>query len=203
MKRPPDFDELVGDVGADERERLHGAHELLVAADPPPEVPPWLEHAPVPWLRPERKRQPVMRRVLLAAAAVLAGISIFVLGMSAADSEDEGFAAARVVELRGAGPAPNAEGAILVGRSDAAGNIPMRIRISGLPEQPPEGYYSLYLVRDGKPIAECGTFRVRGPATTIELSVGYDVNDFEGWVVTSFMPGGSHDPEKQPVVLRA
>ena len=40
----PDFDELVGgdDLPGPERERLQRVHELLVAAGPPPELPPEL-----------------------------------------------------------------------------------------------------------------------------------------------------------------
>src|SRR5206468_2040698 len=43
-----DFDELVGggDLEATERERLERVHDLLVAAGPPPELPPALEQAP-------------------------------------------------------------------------------------------------------------------------------------------------------------
>ena len=41
MSREPDFDALVGaDVPGEERDRLRRAHELLVAAGPPPELAP-------------------------------------------------------------------------------------------------------------------------------------------------------------------
>ena len=43
MSRPPDFDELVGNVEEpDERERLRRVHELLVEAGPPPDLSPAL-----------------------------------------------------------------------------------------------------------------------------------------------------------------
>src|SRR5205823_11252602 len=45
----PDFDELVdNDLTEEERERLEGVHELLVAAGPLPELPPYLEHLSAP-----------------------------------------------------------------------------------------------------------------------------------------------------------
>ena len=43
--RLPPFDEIV-DPDDPERARLEAVHELLVAAGPPPELPPALEHAP-------------------------------------------------------------------------------------------------------------------------------------------------------------
>ena len=46
LMRGPEFDDLVGDVPADERERLLRVHEMLVQAGPPPEIPPELERPP-------------------------------------------------------------------------------------------------------------------------------------------------------------
>ena len=44
---PPDFFDLVGDEGTpEELERLRRAHDLLVAAGPPPELSPRLAEAP-------------------------------------------------------------------------------------------------------------------------------------------------------------
>ena len=42
----PDFDELVGELEPEEEARLRHVHELLVAAGPPPELPPALLEAP-------------------------------------------------------------------------------------------------------------------------------------------------------------
>ena len=45
----PEFDDLIGaDVPAGERERLLSAHEALLTAGPPAELPPGLEQAPNP-----------------------------------------------------------------------------------------------------------------------------------------------------------
>ena len=64
----PDFDELIGnELEGDERERLLRVHELLIAAGPPPELPP--ELAPVEEIGsvvPFRPR-PSRRRLAVAA----------------------------------------------------------------------------------------------------------------------------------------
>ena len=47
MNREPNFDDLVGtETRGAERERLRGAHELLLRAGPPAELPPQLRKAP-------------------------------------------------------------------------------------------------------------------------------------------------------------
>ena len=43
--RPPSFDEIV-DPDDPDRARLLAAHDLLIAAGAPPELPPSLEEAP-------------------------------------------------------------------------------------------------------------------------------------------------------------
>ena len=42
MTDRPDFRELVGDLPDEERARLERVHDLLIAAGPPPELPPAL-----------------------------------------------------------------------------------------------------------------------------------------------------------------
>src|SRR5712691_3841184 len=84
-QRPPEFDDLVAtDVPVAERDRLRGVHELLLQADPPPELSPELET--VPWpdeaLAPLglRRREPERKRPwlpLLAAATIGAFIGFF------------------------------------------------------------------------------------------------------------------------------
>ena len=68
---PPDFFDLVGDEGTpEELERLRRAHDLLVAAGPPPELSPRLAEAPLGIGRtsrlPRRRRGAVL---VLAAGA--------------------------------------------------------------------------------------------------------------------------------------
>ena len=90
-QRPPDFDDLVGtdvDMPPEERGRLRGVHELLLQADPPPELSPELEK--VPWpdeaLAPLglRRREPERKRawLLLLAAATIGAFLGFLAGTS-------------------------------------------------------------------------------------------------------------------------
>src|SRR5213076_2945891 len=66
----PDFDELVGtDLEPEERERLMHAHDLLIAAGAPPELPPGLAD---PTGTPEAEVIPFWNRRRNAVLAVLA-----------------------------------------------------------------------------------------------------------------------------------
>ncbi|MEP7334479.1 MAG: hypothetical protein ABI717_01745, partial [Actinomycetota bacterium] len=68
----PNFDELIGDLPPDERERLRRVHELLVAAGPPPELPQLLSSPPVRALR-RRRAAALLVAAALALAAFGAG----------------------------------------------------------------------------------------------------------------------------------
>jgi hypothetical protein len=86
-----------------------------------------------------------------------------------------------------------------IGWKDNAGNWPMQFEVSGLATQKdPRAYYALWLSRNGKPVALCGTFRVNARNTTIRLSVPYKFSRFNGWVVTTQDAG---DREPGSVVL--
>jgi hypothetical protein len=189
----PEFDDLVGgDVPAGERERLRGAHEALIIAGPPPELPPGLEHAPdpepkVPFLPQRRRFTAIAIAAALALAALMGG---YVLGQKRAG----GFQTAWVVQMQGAG----ASASIKVGNADSAGNWPMLLTVSGLPKLPPGGYYELALTRGGRPAASCGTFVVESGATDVKLNAPYRLKSFRGWIVTRHVPGTS----AEPVVLR-
>jgi hypothetical protein len=197
MTRTPEFDELVGtEVPAEERERLRRAHELLVQAGPPPELPPSLGRAPkiqeTPrWFR-QRKRRLVRRAVLLAAALATAAALGFILGHSA---NPNAISTERVVTLAGTSLRPKASGTLELGKNDGHGNWPMVLRVRGLQELPSGGYYDLYLTKGGKPVVLCGTFNVGRGQTEIRLTAAYDLSHFDsnGWVVTRQMPG-HHKP---------
>ena len=200
MTRPPDFDELVGeDVPAGERERLRRAHELLVAAGPPPELSPALEGAPevggrVAFL-PQRRR-----RVLLLLAAALAAAAFgggFLAGAVTHGTSTK--SAAFVVSMHGTPAAPNALASIRLEDVDSAGNWPMRLTVQGLPKLPSGGYYELYLTRHGHIAATCGTFNVHGGRTVVSLNAPYRLNRFDGWVVTRHLPG-QPDGATRPVL---
>ena len=178
-----DFD----DLDAGERERLERVHALLLQAGPPPELSPALARPEAP-PEPARVLQFPKRRqrVLLLAAATIAAAAF---GGGYLAGHPATFTAERVVDMH----APNGGSALAVlkiAKRDEGGNWPMRISISGLPQQTQRtAYYELWLTRDGRPSKSCGTFRVYGKTTTVNLSVPYSFKGISGWVVTAHKPG--------------
>lgn len=187
----PDFDELVGPEGtAEERTRLRRVHDLLVAAGPPPELPPALAEPPgrrpadtgdVPTLPRQVPRRRLAATLVLAAALVLASFGAgYLLGDRGAE---EAFPTDFVVALRGDGTEGAARASLVVGERDEGGNWPMRMTVRGLPALPGDGRYELLLTRDGRRAATCGTFRVDG-TTVVYLNAPYRLRRFTGWIVT-------------------
>jgi hypothetical protein len=176
----PNFDELVGEgLPAAERERLRRAHDLLVAAGPPPEMPRLPASPPVRAL-PRRR----VAALLIAAALALAafGAGWFVRG-----TNDE-FDVRRAVPMRSTANAPNASALIELGYPDDEGNWPMLVTVRGLKPLPKGGYYELLLTRDGKPVAVCGSFKVKSQGlTTVRLGASYNLRNFDGWVVRPYV----------------
>jgi hypothetical protein len=188
MSRPPDFDELLGgeDLSPAERARLRHAHDLLVQAGPPAELPPALAEPPptgadVRFL-PQRRR---FAALLVAAALVLVA---FGAGYLVAH-RGHGAAVAFTVSMHGTTRAPAAVASLQVLKADRAGNWPMRMRVRGLKQLPKGGYYELYLTQNGKLGPQCGTFRVHGGTTEVPLNAPYVLKRFNGWVVTRHVPG--------------
>jgi Anti-sigma-K factor rskA len=194
--RPPDFDDIVGaDVSAEERERMRTAHELLVRASPPPELSPELDA--VPWpdeaLAPLglRRRGRERRRSWLALAAAAAAIALvaFVIGQGTG-SKSTRFESLATKRMHGTSVVPRATATIEIGKRGSDGNWPMLIDVLNLPPAPEGGYYILWLSRDGKPIAPCGSFNTRaGFETVVRLSAAYPFHGFDGWIVTREVPG--------------
>lgn len=193
-----DFD----DLDPRERDRLERVHALLMQAGSPAELPPALvdpdapptgESARILHL-PERRQ-----RVLLIAAAAIAAAAFgggYLFGHSKAKPAT--FSAARVVDMHGA-HGGNALAVLKLARRDSVGNWPMRLSVTGLPQQAQRGaYYELWLMRHGQPSTSCGTFRVHGKTTTIDLTIPYRLKGVNGWVVTTHQPG---EAEPGPVVL--
>lgn len=183
--RGPNFDELVGDeVPAAERERLRRAHDLLVAAGPPPEMPQLLASPPVRAL-PRRRVAALLIAAALALAAFGAGWLL--------RGPDDAFDVRRAVPMSATTNAPNASGLIELGHPDDEGNWPMLVTVRGLKPLPEGGYYELLLTKDGKPVAVCGSFKVRSQgATTVRLGASYDLRNFDGWVVRPYV----HDRDR-------
>jgi hypothetical protein len=150
---------------------------------PPPELSPRLTDAPataprVSFLAHRR------RELAFVLAAALVAIA-FGIGFFLGNNGDE-FPESRSVAMHGVGTAQTASASILLGERDSVGNWPMLIRIRGL--KPLEnGWYELFLTKEGKKIAPCGTFAVREDGVTeVRLSVAYNLKDFDGWVVVAY-----------------
>jgi len=192
-----DFDELVGgdDLTPEEEARLRRVHDLLLEAGPPPELPRTLAEPAAAPDEAEVLHFPLPRRLavsLVAAAAVL--IAAFGIGylVGHAKTKPESFAAERVVSMHGkrAGDV----GVLRIAEKDNVGNWPMQLEVRGLPKQPKRSSsYELWLTKDGKPIASCGSFRVDTGTTTVRLSVPYRFSAYDGWVVTA-QPNGDETP---------
>jgi hypothetical protein len=169
----PDFDDLVGeDLTPEDRARLRRAHDALLAAGPPAELPADL-------FGPSRRvvRFPRRRVLAMGLAAVLAAAAFG--GGYLARGEDELETEFAVDMERTATAPPRAGGELVVFRQDEAGNWPMEMTAWGLPE----GVYELLLTRDGKPVASCGRFLVR-KRTVAHLTAPYKLRTYDGWVVT-------------------
>lgn len=205
MTRTPNLDELIGPPDEHEergeRERLRRVHELLLQAGPPPELSPEIEAGPTFAMMLQRPPGRARRRVALLAAAVAVVALVFFAGYITGNDSGNGSPGGHTLSLVGTQAAPGALASLRIEPVDAAGNWPMLISVTGLPKLPPHGYYTVYLMRDGEPLAPCGTFVVAGKGTgaSVWLNAPYELQKGDSWIVTKQMPG-HHDPG--PIVLR-
>jgi hypothetical protein len=188
-----DFKQLIDTDGLDptEEARLRRMHELLVQAGPPPDLPPALEQAPdeesaeivqFPML-------PRRRWAVAAVAAVAAALLAFGGGYLTGHSKQSAFHTDRVVPMHGQG---EALALLRTSKPDSVGNWPMQLEVTGLPEQSDRGaYYELWLTRNGKPVEQCGTFRVHSKTTRVRFTVPYSFKGVDGWVITEQTHGAS------------
>jgi hypothetical protein len=190
----PDFRELVGDdLPEEERARLKRAHDLLVAAGPPPDLTPALDQPPradasVSWL-PRRRAGAAL---VLAAALLLTSFAAGVLiGDRGDSSASRGFDAQRTVLL---GKSGSALVVVRLGKADRHGNHQMLVTVEGLERQTGGDYYSLLMLRRGKPVAVCGTFNVASRvATTIRLTTAYDFEGYDGLMLAEYREADHED----------
>jgi hypothetical protein len=178
------FDDIVGgnDLSPEEEARLRRVHDLLLQAGPPPDLPPALERAPTATA--EVVQFPLMPRRRWVATALVAATLVLVAfggGYLVGHSKPSGFHTTRVVPMHGV----NGLAVLKLATKDSAGNWPMELEVTNLPQQSHRHYYELWLTRNGKPIAPCGYFRVHGRTTTVRFSVPYDFKKFDGWVITA------------------
>jgi hypothetical protein len=179
--RPPELDELVGsDLEPGERDRLQRIHDLLVAAGPPPELPPALASAPreggtvAPLRRPSRRRLAVAG-VLAAAVAAAAFGAGYLLGGD--DDADASATPSYVVEMTGS----DARASLAVFEPDDVGNWSMRMTAQGLDE---DETYELWLTRGGELVRLCGSFAAGDERTVVDMNAPWKPSNFDGWVVT-------------------
>ena len=161
------FDDIIGTEGlsSDEEAKLRRVHELLVAAGPPPDLSPDLSLPPVPTEEADPPEVAFLlrrRRGRVLVLALAATLAAFVGGYAFGHSKGKpaAFSSVRTVTMHG--PSSGAShGVINIAEKDSVGNWPMQVEVSGLPEQSNRAaYYELWLTRNGKAIAPCGSFRV-------------------------------------------
>jgi hypothetical protein len=190
MTGKPDFRDLVGeDLTPEERDRLAHVHDLLIAAGPPPELPPALAEPSAeieePTGLPRRRTGAV-----LALAAALA-LAVFLGGFLAGSRKGETFSTFKSVPMHGVGQTQAASATIDIGQLDGQGNWPLQLKVNHLPSPPKNGYYEMFLTRHGKIAATCGTFNANGSTATVRLNAPYNLGRFDGWVVTMERPGSN------------
>jgi hypothetical protein len=182
-------------LAPDEEARLRRAHDLLVQAGPPPDLPPTL--AAVPMQAPEGtgtilqfpllpRRRLALVAVAAAAVALIAFGGGYFLGHS--KSTPAALETVHVVSMHGPGSS-DALAVLRIAAPDSVGNWAMDVQVSGLPKQQQRSaFYQLWLTKNGKAVASCGTFRVHGKKTNVRFTVSYNFKQFDGWIVTA-QPG--------------
>jgi len=196
MSTPPDFRDLVGDEGTpEELAKLRRAHDMLIAAGPPPELSPRIAEAPRT-SEPESHVHRWWGRAAFGLAAVVAAAA-FGVGYLVGN-EPSGFPESRSLTMHGVGQLASAHATLAVGSQDAAGNYPLKMTVHGLPPVPRGALYELLLSKHGRPTLSCGTFATARRPVTVQLSIPYDLSDFpklfDGWVVTLHRPRQEHVP---------
>jgi hypothetical protein len=193
----PDFRELVGDdLPEEERARLERVHELLVAAGPPPELPPALVEPDLDQRDENVEFLPRRRAGFVLGIAAVVGVAAFLGGFVSGRAKDP-FPEVFKVQMQGTAQAANASATINVGKADEAGNWPLKIIVHGLKPLPKGQYYEMFLTSGHQAAASCGTFRVAQSGDTVRLNAPYNLRRFDGWIVTLERPGSG----KHPVVL--
>jgi anti-sigma-K factor RskA len=183
MTDRPRFEDLVGDVGdlePAERARLQRVHDLLLAAGPPPELPPRLAEPPQ---RPRAQVIPFDRRRWRTAGLAVAAALLLTFGAGwLIGGHRSGLHAQRTVAMSGD---HGAHASLVVLRMDEAGNWPMKMTVTGLPTLGRGRTYTLWLTRGGKLESPCGTFAVGKGTTTVRLNAPYRLKEYSGWVVVA------------------
>jgi hypothetical protein len=176
-----DFRDLVGDdLSPEERAKLERVDRLLRSVPAPPsEVPESLDRA-VDRIGLERRDWAPRRLAAAVALAVSLAALFFGVGRWTTGGEPHYRAS---VQMKPAASNPQASALIKLGDREANGNWKLKLQVDGLPELGGDGYYVLWLAKDGKYAATCGSFKVRGD-TTIDMTVGYRLSEYDAWVIS-------------------
>ncbi len=200
MSDAPDFRDLVGeDLPPEEAQRLERVHEMLVAAGPPPELPPHLQEP----VEPERKRDnvsylPRRRTGLLLGIAAAIALTAFLGGFISGERHGSPFNEVAQVPMHGTTAGSKASALLYVGKRDSAGNWPLKVDVKNLAALPKGEYYEMFISRGANPrAASCGTFRAAGKTDGLRLNAPFSLRGVTGWVVTLERPGSG----KHPIVL--
>jgi hypothetical protein len=173
-----EFDDVVEGLDPAEQERLGRVHELLLRAEPPPELSPELEESPE-----ESNVYPLFPR-RRAAAAVLAAAAVaaasFGIGFLVGDKEPP--APERVIGLAPPSGASEARASLAIFDADEGGNWPMELTVRDLPGGSGVSY-ELWLTKHGELADSCGAFRIAGEKTVVPLNAPYKLKSYDGWVV--------------------
>jgi hypothetical protein len=187
------FDDWVDVEGLSpaERARLERVHDLLRAAGPPAALPSGLESPPGQVIAFPTWR----RRSVTIAAAAAAAVAAAAFGGGYLVGDNGGAGMKEVVVLQGA---QNSFASLRVGESDAVGNTPMKLTVSGLPA-PERGYYELFVWRNGKPRYPCTGFKMLNGKAEVHFTVPYELERGTQLVIT-LVQRGKHDWPGTPVM---
>lgn len=186
--RRPDFDDLVGsDVSGEERARLLRVHELLLEADPPPELGT-IEAATPPRVVSARPRRRRMFALALAAAFATAAFALGTLVGNRTAGPNVDF----TVAMKGTPAAATASASLAVYRLDKGGNWPLEVTVRGLKPARSGSPYELWLTKNGQLAELCGTFRTGADGSAkVPMNAPYRFSEYDGWVVVEH---GSRTP---------
>lgn len=208
----PSFEDLMEGAFPDEEARLRRVHDLLVAAGPPPELPPSLEEAPVIQRERRRDRRPALttvpRRRLGAVLVAAAGIAVaaFFVGYLAGNVGSSATTSVVSIPMRPTAVAPQTAAAVIaLEKNGSESNVPMTLTVSGLKKLPKGGYYELWLTREVKSgggttqklLVSCGTFLQSSDRVEVKMNAPYTLENQPGWVITRHVRGVT----TQPIVL--
>jgi hypothetical protein len=174
-------------------------HELLVAAGPPPELPPQLQKP----VEPEKPRDnvsflPRRRTGLLLGIAAAIALTAFLGGFISGERHGSPFNEVAQLPMHGTTAASKASALLYVGKRDSAGNWPLKVDVKNLAALPKGEYYEMFISRGANArAASCGTFRAAGNTDGLRLNAPFSLQGVTGWVVTLERPGSG----KHPIVL--